>query len=273
MQQSYEEKVILKSSAFPLIAQGQCYSRADIHGLLKEWSDLRRLEVESLEFKPVFESDIDELKKLHQEWFPIDYDDAFYKALSSNNVLSIVASCEYMQRKCILGAVAFRKRFVKRCSLLGRYFNNDKEPSADDRELLRGYSGIMGPFADSLRGTWAAYIMTLGVVDEFRRRGLGLRLISETVKYVEETCLDVGLIYLHVVEYNTPAMRLYEKCGFVRVGRIEEFYSIRNKPYACYVYAYYTAHLGLRPPVFVTLWHTWQVVTSRCSRRSAPNES
>lgn len=59
-----------------------------------------------------------------------------------------------------------------------------------------------------------AYIMTIGIVDECRRLGLGSRLLNYTIEYLQNNYTNCEIIYLHVVDYNESAIRFYEKNGF-----------------------------------------------------------
>lgn len=49
-----------------------------------------------------------------------------------------------------------------------------------------------------------------------RRKGIGWALLEQAVRWAEET--GVSKLELHVFPYNTPAMALYERFGFVREG-------------------------------------------------------
>jgi ribosomal protein S18 acetylase RimI-like enzyme len=102
------------------------------------------------------------------------------------------------------------------------------------------------------------YIMTLGTARNFRRYGLGSMLIESIITMIEnegtststssstssmgleendtyETAMQkgralamvgrptqlTGVLYLHVIIYNTGAIRMYERLGFVRVKEIQ----------------------------------------------------
>ncbi|KAL3766157.1 hypothetical protein ACHAWU_004157, partial [Discostella pseudostelligera] len=126
------------------------------------------------------------------------------------------------------------------------------------------------------------YIMTLGTCQEFRRCGLGSRLVNRVVDVIQsqqqgelrmqqqsisklsisdERRMDkggcdggddggdaernkeevgcCGALYLHVITYNKGAIRMYERLGFMRVKKIEDYYTINSVNYACYLYARY----------------------------------
>jgi ribosomal protein S18 acetylase RimI-like enzyme len=98
--------------------------------------------------------------------------------------------------------------------------------------------------------------MTLGTARNFRRYGLGSMLIESIITMIEnegtstttssssmgleendtyETAMQkgralamysrptqlTGVLYLHVIIYNTGAIRMYERLGFVRVKEIQ----------------------------------------------------
>ena len=82
------------------------------------------------------------------------------------------------------------------------------------------------------------YIMTLGTVQEYRNYGIATMLVEQTMELVQRdpAC---GALYLHVIPFNLAAIRFYEKLGFYRVCTIENYYSIDDKQYDCFLYAKY----------------------------------
>jgi ribosomal protein S18 acetylase RimI-like enzyme len=67
-----------------------------------------------------------------------------------------------------------------------------------------------------------AYIQTIEVAPEARRRGIGRALLG----HIENSALAAGAewIRLHVDEENAGAIRLYEAQGYYCQGRREEYY-------------------------------------------------
>jgi len=65
-------------------------------------------------------------------------------------------------------------------------------------------------------------ILTIDVSPKHRRKGIGQRLLHE----VEKTLKDKGvkICYLEVRENNFVALSLYQKLGYKRVGRLENYY-------------------------------------------------
>ena len=66
-------------------------------------------------------------------------------------------------------------------------------------------------------------ITNIATHPEFRRKGLGERVVSALVEYGSENGLSV--ISLEVRESNAAAISLYEKPGFLAVGKRKNFYS------------------------------------------------
>lgn len=66
------------------------------------------------------------------------------------------------------------------------------------------------------------YITNVAVFTSQRKKGIGEMLISELIKVVKNE--NAEFITLEVRESNASAIRLYEKCGFERVGERKNFY-------------------------------------------------
>jgi [ribosomal protein S18]-alanine N-acetyltransferase len=86
---------------------------------------------------------------------------------------------------------------------------------AADGERLHGF--VLLQFAAD-----EAEILALAVAPESRGRGCASCLMQAAVNLSESSF--VSCIYLEVAETNEPALRLYEKFGFERVARRENYY-------------------------------------------------
>merc|ERR1719261_2012032 len=100
-----------------------------------------------------------------------------------------------------------------------------------------------------------AYILTLGVVEGFRRRGLARELLRRSIQHVDRHMPEVQAVYLHVVTYNDAAIQLYESARFVRLERFENFYNLHGSPYDSFLYALYIHHD--RHAWKMRLWQNW----------------
>lgn len=67
-----------------------------------------------------------------------------------------------------------------------------------------------------------ASIVRVGILPEYRLRGFGENLMKEALLVLKRENLEQ--VNLEVDEGNTPAIRLYQKLGFVPVNRIPHYY-------------------------------------------------
>jgi len=82
-------------------------------------------------------------------------------------------------------------------------------------------------------GTALIYI---GIGDEkYRGCGYGKQALKLTIEFGFEE-LNFHRIYLTVIEYNEPAIKLYENLGFIREGVYREFIHRDGKRYDMYLY-------------------------------------
>ena len=73
--------------------------------------------------------------------------------------------------------------------------------------------------------------MTIGVIDECRKLGLGTQMLEYTIDLVEQNSEQCYAIYLHVVDYNESAIKFYLKNHFIKLERLKEHYTIHKKLY------------------------------------------
>lgn len=86
---------------------------------------------------------------------------------------------------------------------------------AVEGETLAGYVG-----SQSVMGE--ADMMNLAVQPEYRRQGIGEKLVSVLITALAQQ--SVSSLTLEVRASNAPAISLYEKLGFVQVGRRPNYY-------------------------------------------------
>ena len=67
-----------------------------------------------------------------------------------------------------------------------------------------------------------ADMMNLAVAPEFRRQGIGEKLVNALVSYLQQRGILVLLLEVRVS--NAPAIALYERLGFEQVGRRPRYY-------------------------------------------------
>ena len=103
------------------------------------------------------EFDINELKLLHREWFPIDYDVTFFDKIVDGTQDCFLATYPYKTKKkrnnyCIIGAILFNIQEID-------------------------YSKIQFTFDSFWEDFFTIYILTIGVVNEARRLGIATKFL------------------------------------------------------------------------------------------------
>jgi len=83
---------------------------------------------------------------------------------------------------------------------------------------------------DKLEGK-RLYIMTLCVLDKYRRHGIASQLVQYVLDKVKEDT-DIEAVYLNVQTSNTAAQTFYESFGFKNVKTQENFYRNIDPPHA-----------------------------------------
>jgi len=68
----------------------------------------------------------------------------------------------------------------------------------------------------------SGHILTIDVLPEHRHKGVGRRLLQEIEAEFTDKC--VKICCLEVREDNTPALNLYERSGYKKVGRLKNYY-------------------------------------------------
>ena len=86
---------------------------------------------------------------------------------------------------------------------------------AKDGKNVIGYGGVNVVIDEG-------YIGNIAVNKEYRHKGVGLSIVNALNDYAVEK--NMALITLEVRVSNTPAISLYEKCGFTNVGVRKNFY-------------------------------------------------
>ena len=86
---------------------------------------------------------------------------------------------------------------------------------AMDGDRVIGYIGSQSVLGE-------ADMMNVAVSEEFRGKGIGEKLVVSLIDGLKEN--DVYRLTLEVRVSNTPAIKLYEKLGFIPIGRRPNYY-------------------------------------------------
>ncbi|ORZ15667.1 acyl-CoA N-acyltransferase [Absidia repens] len=138
----------------------------------------------TIHLKNVSSWNVDTLKKLHLTLFPVHYSDSFYEQVQNVGEFAKVAYLDSIP----VGAICCRI-----------------EPELQQE------------------GKYRVYIMTLGVLEPYRRRRLGHLMLQHIVDQAQLQP-TITRIYLHVQVLNTTALSFYHCHGFQKVALARDYY-------------------------------------------------
>lgn len=150
-------------------------------------------------------ADTEKVKVLCRSWFPIEYPDTWFQEITANPRFYSLAAT--LQGRIVGIIVAETKE-------LGQL-------AKEDRTILANCFQ---------RGTKVAYILSLGVCEEFRKQGIASLLLDSLVSHLtSEAYAVVKAVYLHVLTTNSPAINFYEHRGFHLHSFLPFYYAINGR--------------------------------------------
>ncbi|KAM7386033.1 hypothetical protein PAMA_008919 [Pampus argenteus] len=148
--------------------------------------------------------DIESVKLLCGDWFPIEYPDSWYQDITSN-------------KKFFSLAATFRGGIV---GMIVAEIKGRTKVHKEDGDILASGFPV---------DTQVAYILSLGVVKEFRKHGIGSLLLDSLKEHISTIAQDhCKAIYLHVLTTNNTAIHFYENRDFRQHHYLPYYYSIRG---------------------------------------------
>ena len=164
---------------------------------------------------------INDLIDLFKEWFPFSYDrDYFRKYFFRQNCIAIGAFIKINLTDYLVGCV------------LGEMISEDKFKKIIPDVLVE--KGFFSFFESE--PVECGVLQSLGVIDEYRRLGVGTRLMEmfiEEVKKREGVC-----IYLNTVGYNNSAIKFFENNQWYFYNNLINYYKINDKTFDAKLYYY-----------------------------------
>lgn len=269
-----KRNLAIKSDAFPpnykrMIVYNEdnvkCFSMRNIHvEAIRSGIQLSTIEIDRVYFEQLNAADLEEVIQLHREWFPVAYTNDYFRRLfsdqSNNSVLVMGAKLNLKneifgsinQEKVIVDSKDESTLLIKDSSnvfIVGIVILSVVGLRKYWQECKTNNFKLVGNccFNYFFNSTKFIYVNTLGVLDEFRRKGLAKRLFNAAIKKLM-TKLEssrVASIYLHVVEYNSSASEFYNKLGFMELRLAKNYYFIKGKPYHAKVF-----HFMIEPSLF-----------------------
>jgi len=88
--------------------------------------------------------------------------------------------------------------------------------------LVAEVDGKIAGYVGSQSVLDAADMMNLAVSPDYRQQGIGQALVNALVHHLQANHMIALLLEVRVS--NAPAIRLYEKLGFVQIGRRPKYY-------------------------------------------------
>ena len=196
----------------------------------------------SIYYRRMRPSDWKETVRCHRALFPIEYEASFYSS-SIREELGIITLAAMERRprvgggcdeEAIIGVVTARVRRTgetpEECDVL-----MDRLPPTARRVHFPPTTPYSPPPSDASDPTFPpplipppmpyVYLLTLGVLDTHRRRGIASELLRRVCRRAAEE-RGCALAFLHVIAHNADAMRFYERMAFVRAMRHENFYRL-----------------------------------------------
>lgn len=166
--------------------------------------------VDEVFYARINQSYLDELVLLHREWFPIYYDrDYFKKFCIKKNYIAIGAFVKLYGNDYLIGCC------------LGELVTDSKF-----RENVKGVLFDKGMFDYFSPSEVCGYINTLGIIDEYRKLGIGSKLMNKVVNEMKANkCVAM---FLHVIEHNKSAINFYEKNKWTHAGIRKNYYFFDN---------------------------------------------
>lgn len=191
-----------------------------VHSFSHKWIRSHRSVFETkpfpnIDYHEVTRSDLDEVISLHKEWFPVKYPDSLFGSIgiSTNSIGAYLNITEFRKPPLLIGIILFTI-----------------SENLDNSQLSLTYF---------MQKTNSAYIISVGVIEELRGRGIASTLIQKCKEFCEKSALRPLFISLHVTVYNTQAIPLYEKIGFKRKARLQDHYIVNRVKYDSYLYMIY----------------------------------
>jgi ribosomal-protein-alanine N-acetyltransferase len=134
---------------------------------------------------------------------------------------------------------ALLKHLDKLCEIETKCFQEEAFTKEQIAQLLTDYNSVsfVAKVNDEIVGfiMGRAYIdrkpavgrvLTIDVLAEHRRKGIGVKLLQEVERVFRNE--RVELCYLEAREDNIAALNLYQKHGYKRVGKLKNYYRNAN---------------------------------------------
>jgi len=213
--------------------------------------------MEDFEFRELIEDDFEQIKALHDEFFPVKYSDTFYR----NATKGVGIRGGKLYNIVVMDGAGDNGPDVKAAERSPGYEGNEEsndEGNANKQRQARMVGFLLAQVfpADTVESTSlflpavvapkrVCYILTLGCIPDYRRIGLASLLIYKLCQDMAQD-KQCGAVYLHVITTNKAALGFYANNDFLCIKHLPGFYTIENADYDALIYAHYLN--GYHPP-------------------------
>ena len=161
--------------------------------------------------------DIEQISRMEREFFSTPWSEASigHYAEAGNTIFIVARSEEPYQPGPLLTADAGTGSPKAGCSACPKEERSAGPELADLPRKVVGYAAVLCA-ADE------GNLVSIGVLEECRQMGIATELLD--IAYEMAAQRGVTSINLEVRESNLPAVRFYEKEGFVKTGKRPNFY-------------------------------------------------
>jgi ribosomal-protein-alanine N-acetyltransferase len=138
-------------------------------------------------------------------------------------------SLRHLDRLYEIERECFREEAFSRHQIatLLREYNSIGLVAVEENVVIGFVIGAIYPQRNALDG----HVLTIDVSSQHRRCGVGSRLLEEIERIFSEK--NVKTCHLEVKEDNIEALRLYEKAGYRRIGKLKNYYGKFDGLYLC----------------------------------------
>lgn len=169
-------------------------------------------DLQRFSYRQIRRVDVPSICAVHGEMFPYleeDVEGVLYSAIDTNRWFCPVAIDSWLEQASVAGFAIAAVGAVQEFS------------QVDGDLLLQGSTAWLGQLSPDTR---IMYLCLLGVMPEYRRRGLATRLLDYTMQYGRY--VGAQAIYLHTMSGDEGTRVFYSGQGFHRIAQIQNMYRL-----------------------------------------------